>query len=50
MGPTKKNGHDKNETEQKNGPGKMKIFKSCFDPLERRGIPGLVGVATGDEF
>ena len=25
-----------------------KILKSCFDPLERRGIPDLVWVATGD--
>ena len=24
------------------------IFTACFDPLERRGIPDLVWVATGD--
>ena len=43
----------KNRTRQKvetgkNRARKMKNFKSCFDPLERRGIPDLVWVATGD--
>ena len=30
------------------GPEKMKNLTPCFDPLKRRGIPDLVGVATGD--
>ena len=33
---------------KKVGPEKMKIFTPCFDPLKRRGIPDLGGVATGD--
>ena len=28
--------------------GPFFFFTPCFDPLERRGIPVLVGVATGD--
>ena len=49
-GDNKKIGHDKKSRPEKIGPGKMKNFKSCFDPLERRGIPDLVWAATGDEF
>ena len=40
---TKKVGPDK-----KNGTEKMKKITPCFDPLERRGIVDLGGVATGD--
>ena len=48
-GDTKKSDTTKSRDRKKIGPGKMKILKSCFDPLERRGIPDLVWVATGDE-
>ena len=34
--------------DKKIGPEKMKILTPCFDPLERRGIVDLGGVATGD--
>ena len=48
-GPTTKN--DKTTT-KKVGPDKKNIQKQnktqCFDPLERRGIVDLGGVATGD--
>ena len=47
-GDKQKIGHDKKSRPEKIGPGKMKILKSCFDPLERRGIPDLVWVATRD--
>ena len=40
--PTKKHGPDK----KKIGPEKMKDITPCFDPLERRGIVDLGGVAT----
>ena len=42
-GPTKKS-----DPTKKIGPEKMKILTPCFDPLERRGIVDLVGVATGN--
>ena len=49
-GRQKKTDTTKSRDRKKIGPEKMKTLKSCFDPLERRGIPDLVWVATGDEF
>ena len=48
-GDKQKIGHEKKSRPEKIGPGKMEILKSCFDPLERRDVPDLVGVATRDE-
>ena len=46
----KKVGSDKQTRarQKKIGPEKMKNITPCFDPLERRGIVDLGGVATGD--
>ena len=41
-------GKNKSDPTKKIRPEKMKILTLCFDPLERRGIPDLVWVATGD--
>ena len=47
---TKRGGPDEKSRARpkKIGPEKMEKIIPCFDPLERRGIVDLGGVATGD--